>query len=504
MPFHCFPLLSLLTEKMESLTKLSRPKVSIDLVGQGPSPIFTYTTWDRIEGTVSIEVDHDTQFDDIEIAFEGLCPVLMISHCPSNGGKAHKNCVTGTAKTSVDRSAVPGTSEAYQTLLKLRHPIDSSEYPSRRVLERGKIYRFPFTFVVPDRLLPQICQHHKCSSQVEHAHTQLPPSLGDPMVASDGKVLLDDLSSERCRISYIVRATVRKVSPGNKSPRSLVSVGKKVRIIPAVEEDPPLDIADDDKAYWDRKIKDVKRRFMRGSLGRIEMVAPQPKPIELLPRAYEKEESVPTVVTLQLRFDPTGNEKPPILSKLSSKLRVSTVYSNYPLETIPSGSPMSFSHLGQAMYLESLPLSARCVESARWAKHTEPSRDSIASTSSIESRASSIHTGKTYYTTSILVPITLPKNKAFVPTFHSCIISRFYGLDFDVSYRTSATINPSISLRLPVQFTCQRKVDRGIYPPAQEDTKDEFEGFFCPRTIASPRSEFTAHARLPGVTGGSQ
>ncbi|RJE26990.1 hypothetical protein PHISCL_00691 [Aspergillus sclerotialis] len=469
---------------MESLTKFSRPKVSIDLVGKGPSPILTYTTWDRIEGTVSIEVDHDTRFDDVEIAFE-----------------AHEDCVTGTAKTSVDRSAVPGTSEAYQTLLKLRQPIDSSEYPSPRVFERGKIYRFPFTFVVPDRLLPQICRHNKCNAQVEHAHTQLPPSLGDPMLASDGKTLLDDMSSEMCRISYIVRVTVRKVSPGNKSPRSLVSVGKKLRIIPAVEEDPPLDIAENDKAYWDRKTKDVRKGFMRGSLGRIEMFSSQPKPIELLPRAYEMGDSVRTVVTLQLRFYPIGNEKPPILSKLSSKLRVSTVYSNNPLETIPSGSPMSFSQLGQATYLETVPLSARCVESARWVKHTEPSRDSIASTSSIESCASSIHTGKTYYATSIVVPITLPKNKAFVPTFHSCIISRFYGLDLDVSYRTSATINPSISLRLPVQFTCHRKVDRGIYPPAQGEVKDEIDEFFCPRTIAPPSSEFTARARLPRVTG---
>lgn len=72
MPFFCLPQLTLVTEKMESITKLSRPKVSIDLVGQGSGPIITYTTWDRIEGTVSIEVDHDTRFDDVEIAFEGL------------------------------------------------------------------------------------------------------------------------------------------------------------------------------------------------------------------------------------------------------------------------------------------------------------------------------------------------------------------------------------------------------------------------------------------------
>ena len=415
--------------------------------------------------------------------------------------KAHRYRITGTAETSVERSSIPGISKASHTLLKLRHPIDSSEYPSPRILERGKVYRFPFTFVVPDRLLPQICKHPKCNAQVEHAHTHLPPSFGDPMLASDGKSLLDDMSSEMCRVSYIVKATVRKASPGNKSLRSLVSVGKKVRIIPAVEEDPPLDISDHDKAYWDRKVKDVKKGFMRGSLGRIEMAASQPKPIELQPRACEMGDAVGTVVTLKLRFDPVGNEKPPVLSKLSNKLRVSTVYSTNPLETIPSGSAMSLGQLGQAMYLETVPLSSRCVESARWVKHIEPSRDSFDSTSSLESCTLSIPAGKTYYTASLVVPITLPRHKAFVPTFHSCIISRFYGLDLDVSYRTAAAINPSISLRLPVQLTCQRKVDSGAYPPAEGDIKDEFEQFFCPRSVAPPIPEYTEHARLPGVTG---
>ena len=46
-----------------------RPRIQIDL--DQPS-VYTYTTGDRIDGTVSVTVDQDVQFDDIEITFEGM------------------------------------------------------------------------------------------------------------------------------------------------------------------------------------------------------------------------------------------------------------------------------------------------------------------------------------------------------------------------------------------------------------------------------------------------
>lgn len=50
---------------------MDHPKVSIDLTGQQDGFVCSYSTWDRIEGTAIVEVDHDTWFDDIEIVFEG-------------------------------------------------------------------------------------------------------------------------------------------------------------------------------------------------------------------------------------------------------------------------------------------------------------------------------------------------------------------------------------------------------------------------------------------------
>lgn len=56
---------------LESLTKRSRPRVGIELIGQTDGFVSSYTTWDTIRGEVSVTVDHDTPFDDIDITFEG-------------------------------------------------------------------------------------------------------------------------------------------------------------------------------------------------------------------------------------------------------------------------------------------------------------------------------------------------------------------------------------------------------------------------------------------------
>ncbi|KAJ9359063.1 hypothetical protein C8Q69DRAFT_477679 [Paecilomyces variotii] len=122
-----------------------------------------------------------------------------------------------------------------------------------------------------------------------------------------------------------------------------------------------------------------------------------------------------------------------------------------------------------------------------------PRRVSTQSASSTESLTgpSASCSSKTFYTASILVPITLPKSKSFVPTFHSCLISRTYALDLCVSYYTpnANLIAPSSSLRVPIQITCERR-DRSI---GQDDTEaevdaenDEEEDVFRPRRIGLP------------------
>ncbi|KAL1962185.1 hypothetical protein VTN77DRAFT_531 [Rasamsonia byssochlamydoides] len=470
---------------LESLSRRSRLKIDIDLIGQNTGFVASYTTLDKIEGVVTVHADQDTNFHSVEITFEG------------------------TSRTSVERPATPGhpvnRPSAFHTFLKLRQPIDETSYPEPRVFKSRRLHKFPFTFVVPAQLLPQSCTHSICNQHLRHAHTQLPPSFGDPMLASDGQSLLDDLAPQMTQISYIIRVCVKRLSADGSKPKTLMAVAKKVRIIPASVEQPPLEIASNSDDYCLRKEKDVRKGLLRGKMGRLVMAASQPKPLQLRPPGSDSTD-VSTAVTVHLRFDPEGDELPPRLGTLWSKLRASTFFATIPWTEFPSKSPALAWNTARGIYSETVPLSSLCVASAQWEHHTNPAagrsrRGSSQSSSSAETMTgpSASYAGKTFYTASIIVPVSLPKGKAFVPTFHSCLVSRVYTLELAVSYHTPNTsvIAPSLSLKIPIQITSAHRdnaddlVDMADIAISQMQVEEEF---FRPRSIAPPSAEYLERA----------
>ncbi|KAL4875041.1 hypothetical protein BJY04DRAFT_171419 [Aspergillus karnatakaensis] len=449
----------------------ARPQVKIELSGKSERATGVYTTGDSIEGTVTITANHLISFDEVEIQLEG----------------------TQTVAVEQGMVTMPGRSGATQTFLRLRQPVGQSLYPTPRVIEPQRTYQFDFTFVVPDRLLPHICSHHKKNAHIERSHTLLPPSLGDPMLASDGKSLLDDMSPEMTRVTYNIRAEVIQ-KPVVGPAKSLKLAQRKIRIVPAVEEEPPLTVLDNDPIYRTRKEKDVRRGTMRPRQGRLVMAASQPKPFKLS-SPNKPSESVSTAATVHLRFDPVGDEQPPSLGTIWSKLRVSTYYSAHPWQDYPNSSMIAGVGMsGQGVYHDTVPLSKMCVASAQWTKHASDlliRRDSLQSTSSAESITgpSAAFSGSTYYTATLTVPVTLPTNKAFIPTFHSCLLSRVYSLDLCVSYHTPNmnVLTPTVSLKLPVQVTSANNASELDNSSDEEITQEEVDAeFFSPRTVAPP------------------
>ncbi|KAJ5579390.1 hypothetical protein N7450_008257 [Penicillium hetheringtonii] len=422
------------SETLDVFTRRSQPKIEIDLVGQKPGLVNSYTTGDHIEGTVSVTVEHETRFDEIEIALQGV------------------------SRTTVERAACPGRTGSQHMFLKLKQPIEENDYPAPRVLEAGRKYSFPFEFVIPDQLLPQVCTHKRKNNAIHRSHTMIPPTLGDPMLAGNGKALLDDMAPDMSLISYIIRASVlRRSSSDERQVKAMANFAKKVRIIPIVEEEPPVDISD---------------------------------------HPCEARDTVSTVATVSLRFDPAGDEQPPKLGSMISKLKASTFYSASPWEDYPFQSGTTpFSQVGQGLFTESVPLSTMCVGSVQWQKHSTMTscerRDSTESTCSEASTGpSSEFIGGTYYTASIVIPVNLPHSKTFVPTFHSCLMSRTYSLDLALSYHTPGTnvLTPTISLRVPIQVTTglqyadSVKSELGVVV-----TQAELDEFFSPEIYRPSR-----------------
>ncbi|KAJ5621407.1 hypothetical protein N7528_006190 [Penicillium herquei] len=452
------------SETLDIWPRRPAPKIEIDLVGQKPGLVNSYTTGDRVEGVANITVDHETRFDEIEIILQG------------------------NSSTLVERVSCPGRTGAQHMFLKLRQPIEDSEYPTPRVFEAGRTYKFPFMFVVPDHLLPQVCTHPKKNNQIHRAHTMLPPTLGDAMLSANGKTLLDDMSPSMSQIAYIVRVGVMKRSSSDPHiTKALANVAKKIRIIPTMEEEPPIDTSGH-TYYRTRNEKTVKRGFLRGKQGQMVAEAVQPKPIRLLPLKCEPCETVSTVAKVQLRFEPVGDEQPPRLGSMTSKMKSSTFYGCNPWEDFPSQSNgVPFSQVGQGLFNESITLSTMCVESAQWEKHSLSDierRDSVNSTvSDIPTSPSASFSGDTYYTASLVIPVSLPNSKVFVPTFHSCLMSRVYSLDLNLTYHTPGAnvLTPSINLRLPVQIITQQKgIDSVKASLGVVVTQEEVDEFFRP------------------------
>lgn len=467
--------------RVRNLALAQQPTINIFLKGAHGAYgayVTSFTTMDKLEGTVSITAKHDTRFDELEIAF------------------------TGQSKTFVDRangSPISNRTDATHRFLKLIQPIEESSLPQPRIAEAGRTYSFPFTFVVPNQLVDQACGNAS-NDQVRRDHLQLPPSLGDPDLSGFGGTLLDDLAPQMAKITYSVQVKMIRYRETDGKAVTVADKSRKIRIKPAFEEQPPLSVDDKDEAYRLRQEKTIRKSLFKGKLGRLVIETAQPKSLRL----PSSNDSTPTltvssIAKVSLRFDPAEEgSNPPRLGSLSSKLTVNTWFSSRPRSDYPTKKEMMYDAT-QGLYSETLSLSSRCVESARWERH-EPSsnlsrRDSAYSDASLEGvpEASSSYAGKSFYTAQILVPITLPTNKNFVPTFHSCLISRVYALKLELSVQAPGMTGPSMSLKVPVQISAEGSARHEEHRRSVEEAARaafDAEAVFQARNVAPPMDEY--------------
>jgi len=397
-----------------------------------------------------------------------------------------------------------GRSEANHRFLVLRQPIAESDFPSPRILEANRTYKFPFTFTVPDQLLPKSCSHKISSNHVRDCHLMLPPSLGDADLAGFGGTLLDDLAPAMSRVGYAIKCRIAH-QQGGEGIAVLGEKIKKVRIKPALIEQPPLSI-EGNREYRPRDDKTVRKGFLKGKLGTLSAKTMQPKPLVIPGARTTGNEQVTTMSKLILRFDPAEEtNEPPKLGSLATKIKVTTYYASSPRHNFPTRTTLGFD-ASQGAYFENVPLTTLCIGSAQWEKQTATSnpdtedelerRDSGISDCSTASRAeaafvagvlsaSKDYKNGTFYTAQILVPITLPSNKNFIPTFHSCLVSRTYILGLQFGVHGSSSFN----LKVPLQI-CAEGSDTGIEAARARSIEHtvmrEAVDAWTPRSVSQP------------------
>ncbi len=488
----------------QSLVPVLRKKTDIDIVLEAQEHAFgfvnTYSTHDAIKGEVVITFERDTHFDDLMITFEGQTLTYVEK-------------IATTAPTT-------GRTTGRHTFLKLLQPIDPSHLPEDRNAKAGVKYQFPFTFVVPERLLPHICQHPVERPDIKDAHLRLPPSFGDPMLCIDGQSLMDDMAPDMSRISYLVRVKMVKRTHAGKFV-DIADKAVRVKIIPARQDDPPIDIPEDSKDYELRREKDVKKGLFKiGKIGRLVAETSQTRPMRLPPPNSKTKAPISIMTSVNLRFDPIGGDhQPPSLGSLVSKLRAETFFGATPYRRYPSRNNVNAWDTMKGFYSDSVELSSRCVSTVTWTRHESGAspeyevtqsptnsedanferRPSVLSINEFIPEPSSTYTGGPFYTACVLVPISLPQNKEFVPSFHSCIVSRSYVLDLNISYNTpSANVSKSSTLlKVPIQISSEGNPATLVDAEATEAeieaaaTREVDNDFFTAQGLEPPSPEYT-------------
>jgi Bul1 C terminus len=421
----------------------SKTSINITLTG-GES--CTYSTLDPIKGTAEVSVKGPTSFSHIEVALIGSVTTLVDAAGRSG-------------------AIVGGESSASQQFLKLTQPLDLETLGiTDSVLQPGS-FKVPFTFVVPTQLLPRACSHRSTSGAVRDSHLKLPPTMGDKRVVFGLLTSPDFAPDPGVKIEYCVLVTIFE------GLRSVDKVARKIRIIPAVDEEPPLSFQGEGP-YVLRKEKSLRKSFFGSKIGRVAVSASEPSSFRL-PAENSEICDPSTFVRVSIRFDPAhANDSPPILSSLCSKLLINTSWATTPRIELkhqvvarfgPDFRDVTSDALTDEVSLSSLTLSSNGVQ---WTRHDSfDPRASIVSTRTVASEMTmnqediiisptkSWTESSPFYTASIMVPLSLPASKhTWLPTFHTCLVSRTYALSLNLAV-SSGSSSSKLELIVPIQVS---------------------------------------------------
>ncbi|KAH7008974.1 arrestin [Ilyonectria destructans] len=355
----------------------------------------TYSCGSAINGTIVFTPRNDT-------------PVHMI-----------RVSLVGTARVTCQDLEYEKRSTHF--FLRTEMVVPESAYPEPRVFKRGEMYSFPFWFVIPNHLTSNACTHPVASDSVRNSHSLLPPSMGTWE--------RDDMGASITQVEYSVQASIETDSqPCKKAP---VAVDKHIiNVLPYLPEEPPLSIHKVNIQYALEKTKKVRKNLFSSPEGRITATAVQPKAVNLDSDGYGSSEST---VLIDLTFEPLSPSAiPPEINTLSASLQTQTWSRQAPSVNYPNMS------LLQDAYTNHTPLFSRRQVQAVWTPSTKEAKGDDSSET-------------IPYSTKVRVPFNLPiSRKMFLPTFHTCLVSRTYKIDLAL-----AVGNSTLRLIVPLQIAMQ-------------------------------------------------
>ena len=262
----------------------------------------------------------------------------------------------------------------------------------------------------------------------------------------------DDMAPNITQINYNIEASFIQVPSARGSSRKVLEAVETIKISGSAIEDPPLNITREDECYKLEKTKNIRKSLLSRPLGKMTAVATQASAFRLHSHGHD---AAPAEATISLAFKRLASgEAPPDLVDVSAKIRAYTWYSGRPMEKLPN-----FGY-GRGAFSTTAALVTQLVTHDPWVPESKTLEDSGDKK-------------LTPYTKTFNVLFDLPtSSKTFLPTFHTCLISRTYTIQLKLKFA-----NTSISLAIPVQVLAE-----GVSEQPEVDevlpSFDDYQGYF--------------------------
>ncbi|KAK9776124.1 hypothetical protein AB5N19_12103 [Seiridium cardinale] len=340
------------------------------------------------------------------------------------------------------------------------------------------LYHIPFEFVVPASLSTSACSHSGADA-IRNEHLCPPPST-----ASWDKY---DCSSKIARVNYSIQSQVQL----HDNERTVLDISEQVNILPAAYERPPLEINEKDTLYSMASLRSARLQFRTRSW--LTASVSQPRAVMIGPDRCPQS---PNFAQVRLTFGSSSNRlSPPGSMKAKLRLVAMTYASNREVHVFPNMNSAG-GDLQYTTYKHNITLAPHTTDKIQWERCNnrqgvaadpdviEPSTSSTMNQRGPQSEA----TVSNSHSSHLHIPIEFHLDKTvFVPTFHSCFISRVYVLELTLSF-PDQKFGPSINLRAPLQIgvSSDGTSQRAPSDLVEDDSPPGYETF-CPNNVQRER-----------------
>ncbi|RBR13268.1 uncharacterized protein FIESC28_08234 [Fusarium coffeatum] len=402
----------------------------IDIDGHHETKI--YTTGSTVQGSVRLTTQHQTTFQSIQVSFRGTSSTRQVSQY--------------------------GQPSRSHTFLNIQIPMSDETLPSDRILRAGKSYNIPFLFKIPQDLSLHACNHR--SPVVRERHLVPPPSLGS--------WTKNDFTDGSTSIEYVIQARLLLGTEGK-----LVDQNVSLKVIPIFPEQPPIDVASLNTQYCLSQTKTIRRNLVGAKEGTLKVSTTQPRPVVLHLGHLQTSDSE---LAINLEYAPSSSgSTPPEIRVKGAAIEAITSFWTGPVgylpdhdETLPSAIcpvapwtnsyPLPLRGLGAVKWEKVLDFGSQAESERRASEPIPITRNHPSKQSPSYTTASSIDIPYNQpelptYKATLTQPFSLPTEKLlFLPTFHSCMVSRSYRIRITFAARAQGS---TMSLIVPLQITSE-------------------------------------------------